>query len=478
MEQMEKSPQLTGRIVNPNDPTYQIDRQQYNTFFNIFPLVIVFAQNTNDISNAVKWSKYNKIPIRIRSGRHNYEGLSEINVGIIIDVSEMKKVIVNANDNTANVQAGVRNFELVNTLNEYGLVIPGGLCLTTGIAGYTLGGGQSALVRKYGLAIDNLIEVEMIDANGCLIKANKRENKDLFWALRGSGGGNFGICTSFKFITHPIKNVAYAYITWPLSDLQSIVKIWQLYTKPDANHKLTPLLTLVNSKNESTESTNYNDRLKQFKTKFPDKDLPSMSSSGIIFQCVFLGSVEKLKKILSPLIDIRTPNTIFIQDIPWIEAVYRIGLTPLINPEPFKSIGPFIPKLLPSDAIQIIDKYMNDVPSNNTILIIFHGLNGEVAKISKKNTAYYYRQALYNINPWATWSSENGSALGIRWVQKITDALSPYTNGVYVNTPDLSLKNYQKEYWGKNYKRLRKVKNRYDPDNIFNFPQSIEPCLI
>ena len=131
----------------------------------------------------------------------------------------MKKVIVNANDNTANVQAGVRNFELVNTLNEYRLVIPGGLCLTTGIAGYTLGGGQSALVRKYGLAIDNLIEVEMIDANGCLIKANKRENKDLFLALRGSGGGNFGICTSFKCITHPIKNVTYAYITWPLSDL-------------------------------------------------------------------------------------------------------------------------------------------------------------------------------------------------------------------------------------------------------------------
>ena len=152
------------------------------------------------------------------------------------------------------------------------------------------------------------------------------------------------------------------------------------------------------------------------------------------------------------------PNTIFIQDIPWIEAVYRIGLTPLINPEPFKSIGPFIPKLLPSDAIQIIDKYMNDVPSNNTILIIFHEfLNGEVAKISKKNTAYYYRQALYNINPcnmvfrkWFGFKS-----MGFR---KLPMLYTPYTNGVYVNTPDLSLKNYQKEYWGKIYKRLRRLR--------------------
>lgn len=136
-----KEPELTGRIVLPGDPQYNTARQEFNTFFNRFPLVIVFAQETQDVINAIHWARYRDMPIRMRSGRHSYEGLSVVNAGIVIDVSEMKRVEVDRKRGTVTVQTGLRDFELAEILGPQGLVVPPDLCPTTGIAGYTLGGG-------------------------------------------------------------------------------------------------------------------------------------------------------------------------------------------------------------------------------------------------------------------------------------------------------------------------------------------------
>jgi len=138
----------------------------------------------------------------------------------------MKKIKLSKDHKTATVQTGIRGTELEEELYKYNLVVPTGLCFGPRVAGYTLGGGKSAIARRYGLTIDQLLEVEMVDANGCVIKANKKENADLFWALRGGGGGNFGICTSFKFRTHHIDQVAYANIGWKLSDFSMVLEKW------------------------------------------------------------------------------------------------------------------------------------------------------------------------------------------------------------------------------------------------------------
>lgn len=444
----DRKPQLTGRIVLPNDPQYNEARMEFNTFFNKFPLVIVFAEETQDVVNAVRWAQYRKVPIRVRSGRHNYEGLSVVDAGIVIDVSEMKRVELDSKSGTVTVQTGLRDFELAEILGKKGLVVPPGLCPTTGIGGFTLGGGQSSLSRQWGLSIDSLLEVEMVDANGCVLHADAGHNCDLFWALRGGGGGNFGICTSFRFKTHHIDTVAYARIEWELQDLKPVLQVWQQYTVPDAEQRLTPLLSIA-----------------------------SGQQSLLLMQGVFLGSSKELRCLLQPLLQSGSPKEVTIEEIPWLEAAARIGATQPDTPESFKSVGPFIEQLLPDKAIDIICHFIREAPSCITASVLFHGLGGAVAEIADTDTAYFYRKALSNMSPWATWDVPEGAAQGIRWVEDFHKTMSPFTCGVYVNTPDLLIENWSEAYYGCNFERLTKIKAKYDPKNVFRYPQSIPPGL-
>lgn len=442
----DKEPELTGRIVFPNDPQYNQARSEFNTFFNRFPLVIVFARETQDVTNAIRWARLRDVPIRVRSGRHNYEGLSVLDAGIVIDVSEMKQVDLDSESGIVTVQTGLRDFELAEVLGKEGLVVPPGLCPTTGIAGFTLGGGQSSLSRQWGLAIDSLVEVEMVDANGYVLYANDRQNCDLFWALRGGGGGNFGVCTSFRFRTHQIDTVAYARIDWEIQDLKSVLREWQQYTLPCADQRITPLLSIV-----------------------------SGQQPQLFMQGVFLGSENELRYLLQPLLMSSPPKEVTIEEMPWLEAAARIGATQPDTPESFKSVGPFIGQLLPDKAIDIISYFIREAPSSFTASVLFHGLGGAVAEIGNTETAYFYRKALSNMSPWATWDAPEGAAQGIRWVEDFRKAMHPYTWGVYVNTPDLQIENWPEEYYGCNFERLTHIKAKYDPMNVFHYPQSIPP---
>lgn len=441
-----KEPELTGRIVVPGDSQYNAARREFNTFFNRYPLVIVFAQETRDVVNAVRWARYRDVPIRIRSGRHSYEGLSVVDAGIVIDVSEMTRVEIDHKHDTVTVQTGLRDFALYETLGSEGLMVPGGLCPTTGIAGLTLGGGQSIVARTLGLTCDNLLELEMVNANGRVLHANADHNADLFWASRGGGGGNFGICTSFRFRTHRIDTVAYANISWDLRYLEPVLRTWQDYTAPDADERLTPLLTIA-----------------------------SGLQSTLLMQGVFLGSVKKLRMLLQPLLQAGSPKQVFIEEVPWLEAVERIAVTQPVSPEPFKSVGPFVEHLLPDEAIDIIQRFISEPPTSS-VSVFFHGLGGAVSKVPSKATAYFYRKALSNMSIFSTWNTPDGAAPGIRWVEDFRKTMLPFTRGVYVNTPDLSIENWPKAYYGSNFKRLTQVKAKYDPENIFKFPQSIPPA--
>lgn len=444
----DKKPELTGRIVTPLDRQYNTARKEFNTFFDRYPYVIVFAQNTQDVVNAIRWARYREIPIRMRSGRHNYEGLSVVDSGIVIDVSEMKQAEVDRKCGTATVQTGLRDFQLAEILGAQGLVVPPGLCPTTGIAGFTLGGGQSSLSRPWGLAIDSLLEVEMVDANGCVLCANADHNADLFWALRGGGNGNFGVCTSFQFRTRQIDTVAYAAVSWDLRELKPVLQAWQEYTTPCADRRLTPLLTIA-----------------------------AGQQSLLMMQGVFLGSAKELRCLLEPLLMAGSPKEITIEEIPWLEAAARIGDTQPDTPEPFKSVGPFVNRLLPDEAIDIIQRFISEPPTSS-VSVFFHGLGGAVAEVPNDATAYFYRKAFSNMSFFATWDTPEEAALGIRWVEDFRKAMSPFTQGVYVNTQDLSIKNWHEAYYGSNFKQLTEVKAKYDPENIFCFPQSIPPAYM
>ncbi|OAA94777.1 FAD-binding oxidoreductase [Clostridium coskatii] len=441
-----KEPELTGRIVLPENPQYNAARQDFNTFFDKFPLVIVFAQETQDVINAVKWARYNHVPIRMRSGGHNYEALSVINAGIVIDVSEMNRVKeIDRKCNTVTVQTGIRNIALYNALWSERMVVPSGVCATPGIAGVTLGGGHSILSRQWGLTLDNLLELEMVDADGQVICANANHHSDLFWASRGGGGGNFGICTTFRFRTHHIDTVGFAEIIWSLNDLESVLPIWERYTLPGTDKRLTPTLTIF-----------------------------SGEQSLILMQGVFLGSVKELRHLLQPLLRAGSPQNVTIEEMSWIDAATRIADSQPQSPLPFKSVGPYVYNLLPNKGIETIRHFVNEPPTSS-VSVFFHGLGGEVAKVSSTATAYFQRGALSNMSIFSTWDKSEDASLGIRWVEDFRKAMLPFTRYVYVNTQDLSIRDWPHVYYGGNFHRLTKVKAKYDPQNVFRFPQSIPP---
>ncbi|MEE6450695.1 FAD-binding oxidoreductase [Gottfriedia acidiceleris] len=444
-----KKVELTGRIVVPGDPQYDSARYEFNTFFDKYPLVIVFAKNTQDVVNAVRWAVKRKVPIRMRSGRHSYEALSVENAGIVIDVSEMKQLDVDRRSGIVTLGTGWRNVALTETLGSEGLVVPTGICATPAIAGLTLGGGHSILSRTWGLTQDHLLELEMVDANGSVIRANANEHSDLFWASRGGGGGNFGICTSFRFNTHRIRTVGFAEISWDLQDLKPVLRVWQDYTLPEADNRLTT-------------------------TFFMSKGV----EPNLLMQGVFLGSLKEFRRVLEPLLQAGSPLKVTIKEMPWVEVAPLVYARNPSTPLPFKSVGPYVYDLLPEKALNTIERFINDQPPNTTTSVLFHGLNGAVADIPNQATAYFYRKALSNMSLFATWSKPEGAAAGIRWVERFRRAMLSYTKGIYVNTIDLSIKNWRREYYGSNFEQLTRVKAKYDPKNVFHFPQSIPPASL
>lgn len=437
---------LTGRIVRPGDPAYKRARTNFNQRFNKFPRVIVFAQKTSDVVNAIKWAREHNVPIRARSGRHALASWSLINDGIVIDVSEMKKVKVNSRSRLASVEPGNRQLELVRKLSRYNLALPVGDYATIGIAGLTLGGGLGLLTRKFGLTSDNLIGIEMVDAKGRILEANAKKNSDLFWASRGGGGGNFGIVTNFKFKTRPLKRVTIYEITWDFDILEELLKTWQKFA-PFTDNRLGSILTL-SSKNGSHVSSGQ-----------------------------FMGSKKELLRLLKPLLSIRSAKLKILCTLPFARAFKTLAKLQETNPpRKFRTSSAFVNRILPNKAIKIIRRFLENPPITGST-VDFLNLGGAVSKIPINSTAFFHRKALI-YTEWTFGNAKNQRQLqsGDAWVEGLRKALKPFTRGAYINVPNVNQKNFGTAYYGTNFARLRRVKAKYDPENVFNFPQSIPPA--
>lgn len=194
--------QLTGRVIFKGDPGYEEAIKNWNPYVDVCPLVFVFAQNSQDVSNAIKWARENRVPLRVRSGRHGLDrNLSVVKGGVVIDVSDMQKVSLDRKNAIATVQTGIHVGPLVKGLAREGFMAPFGDSPTVGIGGITMGGGFGVLSRSIGLVSDNLLALEMVDAKGKIIQADPSSNEDLLWASKG-GGGNFGYNTEYTFKVH------------------------------------------------------------------------------------------------------------------------------------------------------------------------------------------------------------------------------------------------------------------------------------
>src|ERR1700712_2934453 len=240
--------ELTGRIVRRGDTNFEAARSNWNLLFSHDPVAVVFAQEVKDVVNALAWARQNDVAVRVRSGGHCLEGWSNVDDGLVIDVSELKSARVDTESNTATVGAGLNQLEAVTALGSAGVAAPTGTEGSVGLVGATLGGGFGLLTRAFGMASDNLLSAVIVvasdDVGAQAITVDENTNADLLWALRGAGNGNFGIVTSLTYRVHPLRQTVYVTATWPgLTHLREVFLAWQR-SAPFVDERMTSQLEM------------------------------------------------------------------------------------------------------------------------------------------------------------------------------------------------------------------------------------------
>jgi UDP-N-acetylenolpyruvoylglucosamine reductase len=439
---------LTGEIITPLDEQYEEDRQVYNRSIQKFPDVIVYCSNKSDVINAISWAQEKSMQIRIRTGGHNYEGYSVGNKVIVIDISRMNKLKLDKKRNVLKIEGGVVNSQIYELLGNEGYPFPSGTCPTVGAAGLTLGGGWGLSCRYFGLTCDSLLSLEIIDYTGNIITANENHNSDLFWACRGAGGGNFGVVVSMTFRlpskVAKVSLIEFYCLNATQEKMNEFMDIWQNWLI-DLDGRITLVSRLHNTEEEGKE---------------------------IYGRGIFYGLPEEANEILKPFrylegMEIYIEYLTFTQAIEDIEDSYP-------DFEKFKSTGRFVYKNYNSDEINNITDIVQSRPDGSIISgVSLYALGGKVKDVNKDETAFYYRNAKYIMLIQSVWEDSRYAEDNINWVKHNFKYIKSITKGSYVNFPYNDLKCYDNEYYGKNVCRLKEINKKYDPYNVFKFPQSI-----
>lgn len=447
---MQQKTKLTGTVIYPNDPEYCQARMNWNPFTNAFPIVFVFAQQKEDVANAVKWARENNVPIRIRSGRHALaKDFSQTNGGIVIDTSQMRNVKLYKKQGVAIVEAGIRVGPLVKMLAQEGVLAPFGDSSTVGIGGISTGGGITAIQRTAGVISDNILAATIVDANGDILEVNEDENSDLLWAIRGGGGGNFGIITSYVFKIRPAPfQVGIFQIIWPWDQLNEVIDVWQRWS-PSVDERLGTILEIYSKSNGLLRS-----------------------------QGIFLGPKSELEEMLTSLTDVGSPIKVFIDEVTLPEAIeFWAPDEPLFDNQNSTWSSAWVEQILPTEGINAIRSFLEKAKGDESNFFFLNS-GGAMNQVSPKETAFFWRNTKYYLEWDASWCEESETQKNIKLVNQTREQLKPYVTGSYVNVPDLNIKNYGQEYYGDNFARLRKVKAQYDPENVFHFVQSIPPAHV
>jgi len=441
-----------GRLVRSGDADYDSARRVWNGMIDRHPAIIAYCSDKNDVIKSVNFARSYDILVSVRSGGHNVAGNAVCDNGIVIDLSRMKKIEVDAHAQTAIAQAGLTLGELDNATQAYGMAVPVGIVSKTGMAGLTLGGGIGWLVRKHGLTCDSLLSAEVVTADGQLRTASAVENPDLFWSIRG-GGGNFGIVTEFTFRLYPVKQVIGGMILYPAAIAAEVFRFYRdfISTAPD---ELTTMPALMPSP-----------------APFLSKRIQNIPLVAV--HVCYSGPPDTGEKILKPLRSFGKPVLDTINSIPFqeMQSMLDAGAPPgLLNYWKSSYL-----KNLNDDCIKEILLYFNKVPSPLTQIHIQH-LQGAMIHVREDETAFSHRSALCVLNIVSKWIDPADNEKNLKWTRDLSAALEPYAVGVYVNfMGDEGEDRVKAAYSPKNFKRLVQLKNTYDPTNFFSLNQNIRP---
>jgi FAD/FMN-containing dehydrogenase len=444
---------LTGDLVGRQDSGYDAARMSYNHLFSHHPEAIIFCTETQDVVNALTWARRNDVAVRVRSGGHCLEGWSSVDDGLVIDVSHLKSAEIDSAARTATVGAGLNQLEAVTALGAAGFAAPTGTEGTVGLVGATLGGGFGLLTRNFGMASDNLLAVEVVvaspDGGATAIVADEHNNSDLLWALRGAGNGNFGIVTSLTYRIHPLTQAIYVVATWPgLEDLPRVFEEWQRCA-PYADSRLTSQLEIHRDETQ-------------------------------LIAVLAGGSEAEALQTLAPILSVGRP-VVAVKDANWADIYASFQIAPADEAANWKFLSQFISEPFPPEAVNVIRSFMSKAPTSDCNY--FTNAFGGAVKTSEPagGSAFYHRNPLFYAEPGAGWGVRGGIPAPAdplteqceTWIAEFGEALQPFVDGAYVNVPNAGMPGWETAYWGTNVDRLRTIKAKYDPTNVFNYEQSV-----
>ncbi|MEQ8935822.1 MAG: FAD-binding oxidoreductase, partial [Amphiplicatus sp.] len=436
-----------GELIQPADSNYNEARSLYNAMIDKRPRLIAQCVNAGDVMAAVKFGRDTGMLIAIRGGGHNGPGLGSCDDGLVIDLSRLKSVRVDPKAKTVRVEPGCTQGDVDHATAAFGLAVPAGIVGTTGVAGLTLGGGHGYLSRAHGLTIDNLLEADVVLADGSFVIANEKENADLFWALRG-GGGNFGIVTSFLFRAHPVSTVFAGPVFWDIRHAREIMQVYRDFIET-APEKLSSFLGL-----KTVPST----------APFPEEIWGRRICA--LISC-YNGPEKDALAALKPMFD-AVPEPIFRHmgemPFPAIQGLFD-GLLPKGLQWYWK--GDFV-KELTDEAIDLHIEHASKSPSELSLMHLYP-INGAVHRVGEKDTAWSCRDATWSMVI-AGIDRDPAKADDLkRWGRAYWQAVHPHNRpGGYVNfmMDDEGEARIEATY-GPNYLRLAEIKKKYDPENIF-----------
>jgi hypothetical protein len=445
---------LRGQVVRPGDSGYDDERKIWNGSIDRRPALIARCAGVADVIAAVRFARKHGIPIALRSGGHSYPGLSVCDAGMVIDLGQMKGIRVDPVGGTARAQAGVLLGEMDRETQAFGLAVPAGIVTHTGLAGLTLGGGIGWLQRKYGLTIDQLLSVDVVTAEGELVRASANENADLFWGLRG-GGGNFGIVTEFEFRLNPVGPMVLAGpVIWPIEDAPEVLRFYRDWIE-QVPEELTTIVTC--------------------RRMLPLPTVPEKLHGRhvVIVGCCYAGPVEEGERVLSPLREFGSPLVDACAPMPFL--AHQAILDPGFPHGWWYYIRSCNLADLADEVVDTLADHGRRIASPVTTFSIFH-LGGAVAQVGDEEAAFTGRDAGHVVNVIGITRTGDGFDAEREWARGLWSALQPYHQNVYVNfLMEEGEERVRQAYGPEKYDRLKALKRRYDPENFLSLNQNISP---
>jgi FAD/FMN-containing dehydrogenase len=441
------SGQVSGSVLAPDDAGYDAARAVHNGLIDRRPALIVRCRTAYDVAASLALARGAGLEVSVRGGGHNVAGRAVTDGGVMIDLAEMKGIAIDPEQRTATVEGGVIWSEVNGAAAEHGLAVTGGAVSGTGIAGYTLGGGLGWLMAKYGLAADNLLAVELVTAEGDVLQVDATSHADLFWALRG-GGGNFGVATSFTYRLHPLKTVVGGLIAHPVEAAPELLRFYRDAVS-DCSDDLTVFAGLVHA---------------------PDGSGAKLSAL-VVFHT---GAEAEAERDLEPFKTWGSPLVVEVGTMPYpaMNTILDAGF-------PAGSLNYWLSSFtrgLPNELIDIAVERFATVPSPMTAILVEH-FHGAVTRVGATETAVPHRDQGWNLLIPSVWTDPADTEANIAWSRQTFAAMRPHLGtGRWLNyLGDDQAEDAIRAAYGPNYDRLREVKRRYDPDNVFHLNHNIEP---